>query len=100
MGLTSKDTTLPTNLGLPRTSSLVLPTELTQLILQAERQNLLKVVVGSLSFLGVGESSNGDTVKDGFTVGSLSENEGGWAVADCRDGLLGVVELDHQHSTQ
>ena len=93
MELTSKDTALPADLGLPVASSLVLSTELVQLVFQTERQGLLKVVVWSLSFFGIGKSSDGDTLKDRLAVGSLSEDEGSWAVADCRDGLLGVVEL-------
>ena len=83
MELTSKDTTFPTDLGLPVTSSLVLSTELVQLVLQAERQGLLKVVVRSLSLFGIGETSDGDTLKDGLAVGSLGEDEGSWTVADC-----------------
>lgn len=94
MGLTSKDTTFPTEFGLPITTSLVLSTQLVQLVLQAEGQSLLKVVVWSLSFLGIGESSNGNTVDDGLAIGSLGEDEGSWSVTDGRDGLLGVVELD------
>jgi hypothetical protein len=78
---------------LPITSSLVLSTQLVQLVLQAERQDLFKVVVWSLSFLGVGESSDGDTVDDGLAIGSLGEDESSWTVTDGRDGLLGVVEL-------
>jgi hypothetical protein len=78
---------------LPITTSLVLSTQLVQLVLQAEGQGLLEVVVRSLSFLGIGESSNGDTVDDGLAVGSLGEDESSWAVTDGRDGLLGVVEL-------
>jgi len=93
VGLTSKDTTLPTDLGLPITSSLVLSTQLVQLVFQTERQDLLKVVVWSLSFFGIGESSNGDTVDNGFAIGSLGEDESAWTVTDRRDGLLGVVEL-------
>jgi hypothetical protein len=91
--LTSEDTTLPTDLGLPITTSLVLSTQLSQLVFQAERQGLLKVVVWSLSFFGIGESSNGDTLEDGLAVGSLSEDESSGTVTDRRDGLLGVVEL-------
>ena len=87
MGPTSKDTTLPTDLGLPITTSLVLSTQLVQLVFQTERQDLLKVVVWSLSLFGVGESGDRVTVEDGFTVGSLGEDESGWAVTDCRDGL-------------
>jgi hypothetical protein len=97
VGLTSKDTTLPTDLGLPITASLVLSTQLVQLVLQAERQDLLEIVVWSLSFLGIGESSNGDTVDDGLAIGSLGEDESSWTVTDGRDGLLGVVELIYQH---
>ena len=93
MELTSKDTTLPADLGLPITTSLVLSTQLVQLVFQTERQDLLKVVVWSLSLFGIGESSNGDTLKDGLAVRSLGEDESSWTVADCRDGLLGVVEL-------
>jgi hypothetical protein len=97
VGLTSKDTTLPTDLGLPITASLVLSTQLVQLVLQAERQDLLEIVVWSLSFLGIGESSNGDTVDDELAIGSLGEDESSWTVTDGRDGLLGVVELIYQH---
>ena len=35
----------------------------------------------------MGESGDRVTVEDGFTVGSLGEDESGWAVTDCRDGL-------------
>jgi hypothetical protein len=94
VGLTSKNTTLPADLGLPITTSLVLSTQLVQLVFQAERQDLLEIVVWSLSFLGIGESSNGNTFKDGLAIGSLGEDESSWAVTDGRDGLLGVVELD------
>ena len=97
VGLTSKDTTIPTDLGLPITTSLVLSTQLVQLVLQAERQDLLEIVVWSLSFLGVGESSNGNTVDDGLAIGSLREDESSWSVTDCRDRLLGVVELTSAH---
>jgi len=93
VGRTSKDTTLPTDLGLPITSSLVLSTQLVQLVFQAERQDLLEIVVWSLSFFGIGESSNGDTVDDRLAVGSLGEDESSWTVTDGRYGLLGVVEL-------
>ena len=99
MGLTSKDTTLPTDLGLPITSSLVFPTQLVQLVFQTERQDFLKVVVWSLSFFGIGESSNGDTVNDGLAIGSLGEDEGSWSVTNRRDRLLGVVELPSAYVT-
>ena len=84
---TGEDTTIPADLWLPRTTSLVLSTELDELVLQAEGEDLFKVVVRSLGLFGVGESTDGDTIKDGLAVGSLGEDEGGWAVADCGDRL-------------
>jgi hypothetical protein len=72
---------------------------LVQFVLQAERQSLFEIVVWSLSFLGVGKSSNGDTLEDGLAIGSLGEDEGSWAVTDRRDGLLGVVELRSAYVT-
>jgi hypothetical protein len=85
--LTGENTTFPADLWLPRTASLVLSAERDELVLQAEGEDLLEIVVRGLGLFGIGESSDGDTIKDGFAVLSLSENESGGAVADCRDGL-------------
>lgn len=85
---TSEDTSLPADLGLPSTASLVLSTrELVEPVLQAEWKNLFEIVVWGLGLLLVGESSDGNTGKNGLSGWLVGEDESGWAMADCRNGL-------------
>jgi hypothetical protein len=86
--LTGEDTSLPADLWLPRLSSLELSArKLVEPVLQAEWEDLLEIVVWGLSLFGVGETSDGDTRKDGLARRLVSEDKCSWAVTDCRNGL-------------
>lgn len=63
------------------------------------RENLFKVIIRRLRLFRVGKARHFPALEDRVALLGLGFDQSGGAVADCRDGLFGVVELYGQLCT-